>query len=732
MKKGSDLILGVIVFVAVFISAVGAQKNMFSYGQVFNQEEPKLFAKLPILKGWIDGEHYLESRKNPQNKLTKLIKINALSGEESTFLDYGSFVSKFPEYIKPDDHIANTVDYSSFLYRYRTDLYYYNRSEDEFRRLTAKDGKEENPTFSPDKKWIAYTRTNNLYALNIATGLEIQLTTDGSETIYNGKASWVYYEEVLGRKSKYKAFWWSPKSNLITFLRFDDDKVPEFPLYSADGQHGRLEMQRYPKAGDPLPGVRLGIVAINNQKIVWINRNEVIDEYIAWPVWAPDGRILYYQWKNRNQNHLKIFQADIETGESKQVYEESQKSWVGFFRDMKMLPDGSGFILRSDKEGWPNLYRFNMHGELIAKITGGKMAVSKILLIDLNNNILFFAGWTDQTSENHLFKVDLSGSDLTKITKIPGSHSCIVAPEGKYFYDTYSNINQPVKLDLFYTDGRFIRNIGDKKLAETDNYNLGKVELFQIETSDGINLPALWILPPNFNKEKKYPVLFRVYGGPGGITVKNSYRRLRDHYLAQHGIIIISVDHRGSGHFGKTGKEYMHRNLGRYEIDDLITAVKWLYQQPFIDSTRIGITGGSYGGYVTCMALTYGADYFTHGIADYSVTDWLLYDATYTERFMDHPLDNPEGYHQSSVMTHAKNYKGKLMLTHGTMDDNVHMQNTMQLVDALTDMDKDFELVLIPDSRHGTSLSKRKFVTKKKINFWFRHLLGRELPEQTH
>ena len=540
----------------------------------------------------------------------------------------------------------------------------------------------------------------------------------------------MYYEEVLGRKSKYKAFWWSPKSNLIAFLRFDDVRVPEFPLYSASGQHGRLEMQRYPKAGDPLPGVRLGIVDINNQKIIWVNRNEIIDEYIAWPVWAPDGQKLYYQWKNRNQNHLKIYQASIETGESKQVYEESQKSWVEFFRDMKMLPDGSGFILRSDKEGWPNLYRFNMQGELIAKITGGKMTVSKILLIDLNNSILFFEGWTDQTSENHLFKVDLNGSDLTKITRIPGSHSCKVAPGSKFFYDTFSNFNQPEKLDLFYTDGRFIRNIGDKKLVEIDNYNLGKVELFQIETSDGINLPALWILPPNFDKGKKYPVLFRVYGGPGGLIVKNSYRHLRDHYLAQHGIITISVDHRGSGHFGKTGKEYMHRNLGRYEIDDLIEAVKWLYQQPFIDSTRIGITGGSYGGYVTCMALTYGADYFTLGIADYSVTDWLLYDATYTERFMDHPLDNPEGYHHSSVMTHAKKYKGRLMLTHGTMDDNVHMQNTIQLVDELTDMDKDFELVLIPDSRHGTSWSKRKFVTKKKINFWFRHLLGEESPKQ--
>jgi dipeptidyl-peptidase 4 len=729
MRKRLLFCIGSFLSLIILIPTASAQNKKLTYGQVFNQENPKLFAKLPSLKGWIDNSHYLEARKNPNTKLTQLIKIEAESGEESIFLDYNTFVSNFPEDLKPEEFVTNTPDYSSFLYRYRTDLYYYNRSEGKLKRLTAVDGKEENPSFSPDNKWIAYTRNNNLYVLNISSQLEIQLTSDGSETVYNGKSSWVYYEEILGRRSKYKAFWWSPNSDMIAFLRFDDSQVPQFPLYCADGQHGHLEFEYYPQPGDPLPTVRLGVVDVNSQKVTWINRDEVVDEYVAWPVWAPKGQKLYYQWCNRNQNHLKIFQADVRTGNSKQVYEESQKSWVNFFRDMTMLPENAGFILRSDKEGWPNLFHYDLQGKLVSQITKGEMAVSKILLTDVEKNVVYFEGWTDNSTETHIFRAKLNGTGLKKITNIPGIHSGTISPDGNFIYNTHDNINQPQKLDLLNSDGKLIRNIGNKKLSILDEYDLGKSEIFQIETNDGIQLPARWLLPPGFDKNNKYPVIFKVYGGPGRYLVRNSYHRMSDYYLAQNGIIIISVDHRGSSHFGISGKEAMHLNLGKYEVDDLIKAVEWLYKQPFIDSTKIGITGGSYGGYVTALALTYGSEYFTYGIADYSVTDWHLYDATYTERFMDLPLDNPDGYRQSSAITHADKYKGGLMLTHGTMDDNVHMQNTIQLVDKLTDIDKDFELVLIPNSRHGTSYAKRKFATRKKMGFWFRNLLGKELNE---
>ena len=729
MQRTKIFILAICVCLLIEHDTVYAQDHILSYEQVFITPGKDIFAKLPTLKGWIDRNHYLVSRDDPESKISRLIRVNAVTGEESLFIDFRTFLNEFPDDLMPDNFIARSDDYMHLLYRYRSDLYYFKPNEGRFRRLTATEGKEENATFSPDHTYLAYTRNNNLFVVNLISGLETQLTADGSTLILNGKASWVYYEEILGRKSRYKAFWWSPQSDKIAFLKFDDTYVPQFTLVSADGIHGRVEVQHYPKAGDPLPGVRLGLVDIRSQKLTWINREIVYDEYVAWPVWSPDGQYLYYQRSNRNQDHLQLLRINTDSYESALIYEELQKSWVGFIRDMKMLPGGSGFILRSDKAGWSNLYHYEPDGKLVANITNGRMAVSKILSIDISQDMVFFEGWRNRSEENHLFRVQLDGNNLEQITKIPGTHSCQIAPGSEYFYDSYSSINQPLKRDLYYMNGRLIRTIGDKKLPEFSTYDLGTVEFISIPTGDGFELPALWVLPPDFDRMKKYPVLFRVYGGPSRSSVKNSYRPLRDLYLAQHGIITMAVDHRGSGHFGKAGKEWMHRNLGKYEIDDLVEAVKWLYQQPFTDSTRIGISGGSYGGYVTCLALTYGADYFTHGIADYPVTDWQLYDATYTERFMEHPLENPEGYQRSSVMTHAQKYHGNLMLIHGTMDDNVHMQNTLRLVDELTNMDKDFELVLVPDSRHGTTWSKRKFVNRKKINFWFRNFLHRQIAE---
>jgi len=284
---------------------------------------------------------------------------------------------------------------------------------------------------------------------------------------------------------------------------------------------------------------------------------------------------------------------------------------------------------------------------------------------------------------------------------------------------------------LFDSEGNPVRLIADRKTKLFDEYNLGKTELLLVPTEDGYELPAVWVLPPDFDKTKKYPVIFSVYGGPGYQDVRNNFSAyLNRFFIAQNGIIYFSVDHRGSAHFGKKGEALMHRNLGKWEMHDYIEAVKWLKQQPFVDTTKIGITGGSYGGYVTCMALTYGADYFNYGVAEYSVTDWKLYDDIYTERYMDTPEENPEGYEFGSAITHADKYKGKLLVTHGTMDNNVHMQNTLQLVNKFIDLDKDFEMMLYPGEKHGVRFPKWIHSQRNKWNFWFRNFFGKELRKE--
>jgi dipeptidyl-peptidase-4 len=282
-------------------------------------------------------------------------------------------------------------------------------------------------------------------------------------------------------------------------------------------------------------------------------------------------------------------------------------------------------------------------------------------------------------------------------------------------------------MTLYSAGGTIVRKLGDARTPAAENVAWGKVEIFTIPSGDGYNLPAYWVLPADFSPERQYPVIFTIYGGPDSATVRNSWLGLQPHYWAQRGVITISVDHRGSGHFGKKGVALMHRNLGKWEMADLIAATKWLRARPFVAKDKIGITGGSYGGYTTMMAMTYGAGHFNFGQAASSVTDWRLYDTVYTERYMDTPQENPEGYKDAAVLTWINRYRGGLRITHGTIDDNVHTQNSLQVIDWLTSNNKLFEMMLYPDSRHGIQASQRAHSTRETHDFWVRHLLSGQL-----
>lgn len=725
------LIPGIFLFCMIFLSTLPvseAQKNIrkISFEQAYANSEPRLFESLPSILQWLDDSHYLLIEEDEKSGDSKLFKVNAVDRTKTLFFDYGPVQKMLPKGISAMRYEDRTADYAGFLYKDKGDLYYYSRPENAFKRLTATAGEERNARFSPDGRYAAYTRDHNLYSLEISSGLEYQLTDDGSEAVYNGWASWVYYEEILGRGSRYAAFWWSPDSRHLAYLRFDDSPVPTFPLFRSRGQHGELEIERYPKAGDPNPYVRLGVVAATGGQTVWADVEEKADHYIAWPFWLKDSTKLTFQWMNRDQNRIIVYAMDPESGNKEILYDESQPAWVEFFEDLHFFEDGSGFLLRSDREGWKHLYTYDLEGNLIKKLTEGDWAVSDITLVDEDNNRVFFHARKGITGENHLYRVSLDGSGLTRLTQETGSHRCDVSTAGSYIVDRFSSISTPSRIDLLDSEGAIIRNIADSRSKILGEFAIGQKEIFTITAEDGQVLPASWILPPDFNKDKLYPVLFTIYGGPGSSDVSQSYPRLSQLYLAQEGIIVFAIDHRGSGHFGKKGMALMHRHLGKWEMLDLIEGVKWLSKKPFVARDHIGITGGSYGGYTTCMALTYGAEYFTHGYARSSVTDWRLYDTVYTERYMDRPSENPEGYAFGSVMTHAVNFKGNLFLSHGDMDDNVHMQNTVQLIDKLMELEKSgFGYMVYPGQRHGTSGKKRVHSDRHFIDFWFKNLLDR-------
>ncbi len=728
MFDSSKKLLSFILFITLQ-QIIYSQEKQLIFNQVYLFDEPRIIKQLPGLQGWFDDDHYLIQKRNEVS--SALVKINAETGEETTVLDYNLINPNLDEAeLSAEENTGITKDYTGLLFNDNNDLFFYSIPKNKITRLTNDNDKEINPILSPDGRKAAYTKNKDLYVVDIESAKETRLTYDASDVVYNGYASWIYMEEIIGRSFNYRAFWWAPNSRMISFLRFDDSPVPKFPLYKADGVHGELEWERYPKPGDANPLVKMGIAHLDNNKIVWIDEDENIDQYTAFPFWTPDSKEMFYQVLNRAQNDLQILSANPETGKNRLVYEEKNNTWVEFFEDIQILKNNKGFILRSELDGWRHLYYYDLNGKLKKQLTKGEWNVSKIVQVDDKNERIYFEANKGDRLNTQLFVVDLNGNYLKQFTNISGTHRANVSSNGKYFCDTYSDANTPQRMDLFDSNGNLIKNLGDAKANIFNEYKLGKAEFFTIKTADGFDLPAMWILPPDFDANKKYPVLFSIYGGPGGTDVKNSFSAYMDRYfVAQSGIIYFVVDHRGSAYFGKTGKDYLYRNLGKWEINDYSEAVKWLKSKPFVDDTKIGITGGSYGGYVTCMALTLGADYFTHGIAEYSVTDWQLYDNVYTERYMGLPSENKEGYKFGSAITHAKDYKGLLRISHGTLDDNVHMQNTLQLIDKFTSMNKHFELMLYPNERHGVRFPKWVHAQTEYVRFLFKNFLEKEFTE---
>ena len=600
-------------------------------------------------------------------------------------------------------------------------------------KITDTEAEEMNPEPSPDGKYIAFTRDNDLYVIDRDGKHETKLTDDGDDAIMNGFSSWVYMEEILGRRTNHKAFWWSPDSKRLAFFRSDDTEVPQFTITDCTGRHGYVETMRYPKPGDNNPKIRIGIVATNGGKPVWADFDEHDDQYFGEPFWTPDGKSLWVQWMNRDQNHLKIYSVDAKSGAKTEVYDETQKTWISLDQSarVRFLSDGRA-IIASDKSGYNHLYLHAADGKLINPITSGAFTVLNVTAVDEKNRTLYFTCYKDKLACTDFYRVDFDGGGLRRLSFGPYTHSVSLSPGNEYFVSTYSNCYTPPKVALLDNKGKLITELDEAHNPEADLYEWPKTEIVTVKSRDGrFDLPMRITWPTNFDKNRKYPVLIDVYGGPSATQVCDGWNMYPETGLryAADGLIQAAVDHRGSLHFGKRGQDMMYRNLGKTEIEDYSRCVEWLVENACADTAKICINGFSYGGYLAAYALTCGADVFTHGIAGGSVIDWRLYDATYTERFMSTPEKNPEGYRESSVLTHAHKLKGKLLLTHGILDENVHVQNTYQLVGKLEDLNKDFEMMVYPSSRHGYRGAKNMHFRDLQIRFIYKYLLEKPVPE---
>jgi dipeptidyl-peptidase 4 len=684
-----------------------AQKKSFSYDQLFKTPAALTISKpLPAIRGWADDEHYIEIQKDATGKTTAM-SVDVKTGKATVYTGA----------VNPEPRATMGT-----------------ATPDPSAPVKYPDAK--NITSSPDGKWVAFTRQDhNLYITEVATKKEIQLTKDGSEHILNGYASWVYYEEILGRASRYKAFWWSPDSKRICYMRFDDSQVPVFPIYVIDGQHGYLEEEHYPKAGDKNPEVKIGVASVDHATTTWADFNAKDDQYFGAPFWTPGGE-LWVQWMNRGQDNLKIYHVDLANGSKKEVYDEKQSTWIDLDESSRIefLASGKGFILKSDKDGWENLYLYDMTGKLLNQVTNGNFWGTSVVKVDEKAKTIYFRARRENSARFDFYKAGLDGKGLTRLSFGAFSFDQVsLSPNAKYFIATYSNLSTPATTALVDMKGKVIRELGNSKGADFDAYNMPKTELVRVKSEDGLfDLPVTITYPVNFDPNKKYPILVSVYGGPNAGTVYDRWRPVGGiaQWWAQEGIIQVSFDNRSSGHFGKKGLNFIHRQLGKWEIEDYMTCARWLKKQSYVDGSKICITGGSFGGYMTCMALTYGADVFTHGIANSSVTDWQFYDTHYTERFMDTPKENPEGYKITSVMTYADKYKGLLRIVHGTSDDNVHMQNSTTLINKLQDLKKHFELMIYPGERHGIGGLKGAHNRTEAYQFYYTNLLNKPIPKE--
>ena len=589
---------------------------------------------------------------------------------------------------------------------------------------------DQNVTPSPDGTMEAFTRGGDLWVRSVADSTETRLTFDGSELILNGYASWVYYEEIFGRPSRYRAFWWSPDSQRLGFYRFDNSAVPMFPIYSPFGQDGTLHQTRYPKAGEANPFVRIGMIeARAGAQPVWADFDDSPEQYFGTPFWGADSRELYVSRMPRRQSVLDLYAVSVADGSKRPVYhEEYPDAWVEWIEGMIFTEKGL-YMARNFETGWEQIYFLGYDGTL-RRLTSGENWSIQLLRVDEKKGDVWFTAKRDDRLHTTFYRLDKKGRITALTDPALNVVNVEISEDGKTFQAAASTARMPWVAVSGRTD-KYTMKI-DSTLVEAPDTHPDP-QIVKI-SNDGFDLYGLMSLPAGFDASKKYPVQMQLYGGPGTPYVRDNWqdRDASDAWCYENGVIYIVVDPRSSGENGRRGMDQAFRRMTVIELQDYIAWAKWLQALPYVDGSRIGVKGFSFGGTTTAMLVLRYPQYFRCGIAGGGVYDWHLYDTHYTERFMDTPQANPDGYAEASVMTWVpqvfagdgpKPLPNALCLTHGTGDDNVHFQNTLQLIDALEQAGYQFELRIYPDGMHGYRGKQHEHDAAAEAIFWKKWLL---------
>lgn len=693
-------------------SAVSAQKKQLD-NQTIWASRTFVGESIGDIRSMNDGIHYTKL-----DRVEKQLELN-----QYQYKDGSRVKTLIPAGVLPDDKRISGYQFSSneqkvlletdvepvYRHSYLANFYVYDLNTKRIEPLTDfSKGKQRLATFSPDGDRVAFIRDNNLFIQDFESKKEIQITTDGEQNkIINGYPDWVN-EEEFGYS---KAFHWSPKGTRIAFVRFDESNVREFQMTEYGDLYPTYYKFKYPKAGEKNSSVQVKVYNLSTDKTKVCDLPTNKEFYVPRIQWTNSDDKLCIMKLNRHQNHLEFLMADLSKDHPfdislEKIFDEKSETYIEINDNLTFLENGKQFLWNSARTGYNHLYLFGMDGKENVALTSGKWEVIDFLGLDNVNGLIYYTAAEDSPLEKAVYSVKINGKRKTKLSEKAGYNSADFSSSFAYYINTHSDASTPPQISLHNASGKTIRVLEDNtKLRENlAQYDLQPKEFFQFATERGDKLNGWIIKPANFDPNTKYPVLLNVYGGPGSNTVLNAWgghNYIWQQLMAQEGYIVVSVDPRGTMFRGTEFGHSTYLQLGKLETEDMISTAKYLSKQSYVDSERIGIQGWSYGGYLSSLCLTLGADYFKTGIAIAPVTNWRYYDTIYTERFMRTPQENADGYDDNSPINHVEKLKGNYLIIHGSSDDNVHYQNTMMMIDALVAANKEFDSFAYPNRNHG-------------------------------
>ena len=694
--------------VTLFISIVLC-RNVYAQEKLIQLED--IWASRTFSPEWVwginsmnDGVHY--SSLNYGNENVYITQYSYETGDSvGTIVDSKNLKDiSFDAYqfsANEEKILLPTQTESIYRHSTRSKFYIYDRATKTTSSLSS--DKQRLAQFSPDATKVAFVRANNIFIKDLNTDIETQITTDGAvNKIINGATDWVYEEEFAFDNG----FQWNSNGTKIAFYRFNEEAVPEFSMDVFSKLYPSQTRFKYPKAGEANSSVEIYIYDTNTKTTVEAAIEVEEEFYIPRIKWTKDENILSVQRMNRHQNNLDFLLIDAKDGSAKIIFTETDEAYIDVTDNLTFLNDGAHFVWTSEKSGYNHIYLYNLKGKQVRKITKGSYDVTDFYGINETTNTVYFASAERSAMQRDVYAVQLNGKKKRILTNKTGTNAATFSSNYQYFINEHSNANTPYFFSLFDAQGNEVRTLKDnanlnKRLSE---YALSKKEFFDFTTTEGVNLNGWMMKPHNFDETKQYPVFMYLYGGPGSQQVTDSWggsNFLWYQMLTQQGYIVACVDNRGTGARGSEFKKCTYQQLGKLETEDQIEANRYLANLPYVDGSRIGIFGWSYGGYMSSLCLLKGADEFKMAIAVAPVTNWRYYDSIYTERYMRTPQENATGYDDNSPINHVSKLKGKYLLVHGSADDNVHYQNTMEMTNALVNANKDFDMFIYPNKNHG-------------------------------